>query len=386
MIANLKNLFANLNKQVKQKSESTKSSGFQTWFERAQFSMMPTQRAELYDMLGALITDGKPLDTSIRELKQRYVAKKRPLASSLTIWLGCLDEGKAFSESIKGYASETEAIIIAATEKSGDLSSGFAQASSVARASAEIRSTIIAEMTTPVIQIIMLFVLLIGFSVSMAPQLMESVPLSAMDDSQRALFELSGIIAKTWMYIIPSLSLVGFIAMRSVPRYSGTFRHILDKIPPWSIYRIYSSATFMISLSALIKAGIPIESAIRFIRQQSSPWMKEHLSIMTGRMRAGIEQGEAMDTGLLSDRVSDMVAIYSSTADFDAAINTLGKTATEDGLRTIKKQAGLAKTISMVLIGFAVGWILISVMAIGDAAKRASDMSSQQNSSITIKK
>jgi len=207
-----------------------------------------------------------------------------------------------------------------------------------------------------------------------------------MDDSQRALFELSGIIAKTWMYIIPSLSLVGFIAMRSVPRYSGTFRHILDKIPPWSIYRIYSSATFMISLSALIKAGIPIESAIRFIRQQSSPWMKEHLSIMTGRMRAGIEQGEAMDTGLLSDRVSDMVAIYSSTADFDAAINTLGKTATEDGLRTIKKQAGLAKTISMVLIGFAVGWILISVMAIGDAAKRASDMSSQQNSSITIKK
>ena len=354
-----------------------RSSVFGNWFERKMFGFMPKQRAEFYEMLSALIADGKPLDTSVRELETRYRAKKRPLAGMLAAWSDSLNEGKPFSEAIRGYASETEIVIIAATERSGDLAGGFLQAAGVARSGAAIRGVVAAEMTTPAIQAIALVVMMIAFSTSMAPELTGSIPMSAMDGSQRALFAFAAVVASTWLFAVPAMIASVGLAIWSMPRYTGPFRTVLDRLPPWSIYRIYSSATFMIALSSLIRAGVPIESAIRFILAQSSPWMKAHTSVMVGRLRAGVEQGDAMDTGLLSNRMADMVAIYSKTSNFDVAVSSVGKMSTEDGLVNIKKQAGAARTVSTVLIGLLVGWIFTAMMSISDAAQRANTMTQQ---------
>jgi type II secretory pathway component PulF len=345
--------------------------------ERWLFTVSPKQRAEFFEMMGALIKDGKPLDSSLRELQVRYTQKKRRLASLLTAWSSALSEGKTFATALTGYASETEVIIIAACEKSGDLVGGFSQAALVARSSAAIRSTLIEEMMTPGIQLLILLAMLIGFSTGLAPQLVQSVPMSAMDDSQRLLLGLAAVIASTWYLIVPALVAVAYFALWSMPRYMGALRPFLDRIPPWSVYRVYSSATFMIALSALIKSGVPIETAIRFIKQQSSPWLKDHLSVMIGRLRAGVEQGSAMDTGLLSDRLADMVAIYSRTADFDAAVSSIGKISMEDGLANIKTSAGFAKTIATIAIGALVGWIFLSMLGISDAAQRANNQTQQ---------
>lgn len=347
------------------------ASGLQARLLQMQFSLSPKQRAEVYEMLGALIADGKPLDASARALRDRFTAKKRPLAPLLRHWVGALDEGKSFADAIKGYAADTEVVIIAATEKSGDLATGFSQAAGVARASAAIRGTMFAELSVPTMQVVALLLMLVGFSLKMAPELVRTVPLSSMDESQRTLFALADVVAQTWHVGFVAMAAAAMATLWSMPRYSGSLRPYLDKIPPWSIYRIYSSATFAISLSSLIRAGVPIESALRFIRQQSSPWMREHMSVMVGRMRAGIEQGEALDTGLLSERMADMVAIYSKTASFDAAVSSVGRLAMEDGMASIKKQAGRAKLASLVLIGVFVGWMFVAVMGIGDAATRA---------------
>jgi toxin co-regulated pilus biosynthesis protein E len=355
------------------------TSKVQDIFERLQFSMSPSLRAEFYEMLSALVADGKPLDASIRELKERYVAKKRPMAGMLVHWLSTLDEGKSFGEAVKGYAADTEATIIAATDKSGALAEGFKMAAGVARAGAEIRSAVMNEMRGPLIQLAVLFAVMLFFSIKIAPSLTGSIPMWAFDDNQRALFQLTDSVARYWFYAVPVMVAVVAGVIYSVPRYTGALRPYLNKIPPWSIYRTYSSASFMISLSALITAGVSIESALRFIRQQSPPWLQSHLSIMVGRMRSGTEQGAAMDTGLLSNRVSDMVAVLSNTSDFDAAIATLGAAATKDGLISITAQARLLKGISTALVGFMVSWILTSVMAIGEASQRASDNAQAQS-------
>lgn len=345
--------------------------GMSASLERTRFKLSPTSRAEFYEMMGSLIKDGKPLDASIRELHIRYEKKRRPLGLLLAAWSKAMAEGKLFATALTGYVAETELVIIAAAEKSGDLTAGFEQAALVARSSSQIRKTLAAELTTPAIQSLVLIFVLIGFSTTVAPQLTQSVPLWAMDDSQRALFGLSAFIASTWYVITPALAGLVYLALWSMPRYTGTFRPYLDKLPPWSIYRVYCSSTFMISLSALIRAGVPIETAIRFIKQQSSPWMAEHLAQMVRSLRSGVEQGEAMDTGLLSDRLSDMVAIYSRTADFDRAVSSVGKLSMEDGLTNIKGKAAMAKTVATLLIGVVVGWIFLAVMGISDAAQRA---------------
>ena len=342
------------------------------WFIKWQFTSGAAMRASLYEKLASLINDGKPLDAALRQMHARYAEKKRPLTPILGAWVNSMDEGKTFADASRGYISDTESVIVAAGEKSGDLGGAFDQAALVARAGADISKAVRSELATPAVQVVLLIALMVGFSTSVAPGLSQSVPNSALDESQRILFGLASIIAKTWFVAVPLLAAGVWAALWSMPRYTGPVRKYLDKIPPWSVYRIYSGSTFMISLSALIKAGIPIEAAIRFIRAHASPWMREHMSVMVGRLRSGADQGEAMDVGLLGDDSADTVAIYSKTTNFDAAMNSVGKEAIKTGIESIRAKAGTAKIVSTLLIGLFVGWMFDAMMGISDAAQRAS--------------
>lgn len=353
------------------------SADLESWLAKAQFKMGAVKRAAFYEKMAALIQNDIPLDAALRQLLARYSEKKRPMAPLLKAWVSALDEGKLFAEATRGYIGETEGIIIAAGEKSGDLVVAFEQAALVARASSDIGKAVRGEMTTPAVQVVVLVCLLVGFSTTMAPGLAQSVPPSALDSSQRALFGLAAVVAKTWFIVVPGLVIGFWAALWSMPRYTGPARRFLDRIPPWSVYRIYTGSTFMISLAALIKAGVPIEAAIRFIRGQSSPWMREFLSEMVGRLRSGADQGSAMDVGLLSDELADTVAIYSKTSTFDDAMNSVGKEAIKTGIEGIKAKAGFAKIVATVLIGVFVGWMFDAMMGLSDAANRAQQQQQQ---------
>lgn len=342
-----------------------------------QFSSSAVRRARFYEMMASLIADGMPMDASLRQLGARYREKKRPMALIIKAWLSTMNEGKRFAEATRGYVSDTETIIIAAGEKSGDLVTAFEQAALVARASADITRAVRTEMATPVVQVVLLLFLLVGFSTSIAPELVKSVPHSALDASQQALFGLAGIVAKTWYIVLPILFVGAVVAFWSMPRYVGPGRSIMDKLPPWSVYKVYAGSTFMISLSALIKAGVPIDGSIRFIRDQSSPWMREYLRIMLGRLHRGDDQGAAMDVGLLSDDISDLVAIYAKTTAFVTSVNAVGREAIKSGIENIKAKAGLARTVSTILMGMMIGWMFISMMNISDAAQRANQQQQQ---------
>tara|TARA_B100001105_G_scaffold136374_3_gene109250 strand:+ start:6916 stop:8022 length:1107 start_codon:yes stop_codon:yes gene_type:complete len=351
----------------------------EAWLAKVQFKMGAVKRAAFYEKMSSLIGDGIPLDAALRHLLARYTEKKRPMAPLFKAWVSSLDEGKQFAEATRGYISDTESIIIAAGEKSGDLAVAFDQAAVVARASADINRAVRGELATPAVQVIVLICLLVVFSTTMAPGLVQSVPPSALDSSQRALFGLAAVVAKTWFMVVPALVIGFWAALWSMPRYTGPARKFLDRIPPWSVYRIYTGSTFMISLAALIKAGVPIEASIRFIRGQSSPWMREYLSEMVGRLRSGADQGGAMDVGLLSDELADTVAIYSKTTTFDAAMNTVGKEAIKTGIEGIKVKAGFAKVVATILIGVFVGWMFDAMMGLSDAANRAQQQQQHQS-------
>lgn len=346
-------------------------------FVKWQFKISAARRARFYEMMSSLIADGMPLDASLRQLGVRYKEKKRPMAKLLKAWLSAMNEGKSFAEASRGFVSDTETIIISAGEKSGDLVTAFEQASLVARASADITRAVRSEMATPVTQLVLLVFLLIGFSTSIAPELVKSVPHSALDGSQQLLFGLAGVVAGTWYFVLPVVLTFAWAAYWSMPRYVGPCRTLMDKLPPWSVYKVYAGSTFMISLAALIKAGVPIEAAIRFIRAQASPWMRDHLTVMVGRLRSGADQGSAMDVGLLSDDIADLVAIYAKTTAFDSAVNSVGREAIKSGIENIKAKAGLARTLSTLLMGLMIGWMFISMMNISDAAQRANRQQQQ---------
>ncbi|MFK4705832.1 toxin co-regulated pilus biosynthesis protein E [Roseateles asaccharophilus] len=338
-----------------------------------QFKQSGAQRARFFEMMGSLIKDGKALDAALRELADRYKKKKRPNEPIMRSLASSLSGGSTFSDAVRPFVADTEFIILSSGEKSGNLGAAFEQASVVARAGVDMTKVVRKELSTPVIQVALLIALLVGFSTNVAPSLAKSVPWSALDESQRMLFGLADIVAKTWFIVVPLLVGMVVLALWSMSRYTGPARRIMDRIPPWSVYRTYAGSTFMISLAAMIGAGVPIESAIRFIKKSSMPWLSEYLGQMVGRLRSGNDQGEALDVGLLTDDLADTVAVYSKTSDFESAMNSLGREAIKVGIEDITRKAGVARTLATILIGLLVAWMFDAMMGISDAAQRANN-------------
>lgn len=341
--------------------------------ERFQFRSGASARADFFEMLASLVKDGKPLDAGIRELGDRFTAKRRPHAHMLVEWGRAMKSGKPFSEAIGPYVDETEALIIASTERSGDIHNGLVQAATLARSKAEMKAALLRELLGPVLKTLALVGMLIGFSTSIAPTLTRTIPSWAMTLTQRSLFSTSDAV-RVWWPLGLALAVCAIVAVAwSIPRYTGRFRSLLDRFPPWSVAKVNYSSTFMLSLTCLIQSGVPIETAIRYIRERSNPYMREHLALMVGRLRAGIEQGEAMDTGLLGDRIADMVAIYSRTADFDSAVRSVGQSALKEGIKQVEQKSQTVGLLVTVLMGVMLTWCFAAIMGIGDAAKRAAD-------------
>lgn len=344
---------------------------------RFQFKTSSVQRAKFYEKVASLVRDGQPFDAVLRIMQARMVANGRPFGYVIGKWLNVLQEGRPFAEAIKGSAPNTEAIILAAGEESGDLAGALEQAAMVALTGHQLIKTLRTALTMPVVQLIILAVVMIGFSNKVAPTLEKSAPLWAMQPSHRAFFEFAGDVRQWWMLVVP-LTIGLIVAMlASMPVYAGSMRKYLDRIPPWSIYRVYTSSTFMISLAALIQAGKPIEASIRFIRANSSPWMKTHLTEMISRLNLGQDQGDALDVGLFGDDLADTIAIYAKSSSFQQSMKSVAAEALKTAIVDIEAKSAVAKTMATILLGVTIGWMFDSTMGIGDAAKKAQDMRGQ---------
>lgn len=76
------------------------------------------------------------------------------------------------------------------------------------------------------------------------------------------------------LILIVSASLITFVSwsLANLPAYG--LRSLLDKLPPWNIYKAYTATSFLIALSSSIKLGSSFNSAILQLQPISSPYLK----------------------------------------------------------------------------------------------------------------
>lgn len=333
-------------------------------------------RLQTYENLYHMLENDLPLDHCIYELVDRKTARKRPEAVVLKRWHDKMKQGYTFAEAIREHVPSGELSLIGAGERGGKLAEGLKQAHRVTSSLLMLRKQLVSKLAMPATMFAALGFLIIGFSTKMAPEFAKTLPPAQWSQSGQILYAFSLFVKEYWIHSFVGMGvLVAGIAL-SLSRLTGPVRAKLDRLPPWSIYRTYSSATFLIALSSLMSAGVPILDAVKHVRVTASDWAKSHLNVMVSRMRAGVEYGEALDTGLMDDETSDNVMIYSRLAGFNKAINDIGARVIDEAVGRISVQAALANTISIVLVGLMLAWIL-SVN--NDVTNRASARANNPN-------
>lgn len=321
-----------------------------------QFKADSHRRIRLWRKLARMLSNGVPILTALEDLYKRSKTKgaKHPDTIMFTEWMRALKNGEHLSVAIESWVPQSESMIISAGEQSGDLINAFESAISITAAGNEIRGAVISGIAYPMI----LFSLAIGlmwlFGTKVIPQFSRIVG----DDSKwtglaATTIKLSNFTQHYLIFVvIVVLAFIGLI-IYLLPRWDSQLRILMDKMPPFSIYRLTNGAAWLISLSALIRAGVRLEQALLKLSQHSGKWMKNRIAAALSGMRSGLPLGDALARSgynFPDEEIIDDLIVYSKLSGFDEALSILGKEWIAEGVARIKGQMRILNGIAILFV------------------------------------
>jgi type II secretory pathway component PulF len=306
------------------------------------------ERLDFYDVFATY------LDRSVRQpvaLAEIYgietegrapaVVWLRPLATAIPFWLHrILDRGDGLGAVLADWLPHDEAMIFAALTESGLTGNGLRDLARLSARQAAWKKSL-RRALLPLFGASALFVA--GFwylSRSLFPTLFAALPQGVeLDGATADLKGVSDFFAAFGPYLLGAITIVPVAVARLLPIWTGPWRKLLDEFPLFSLYRTWTGLGFLLSLAALLKAGVSLREALEVLERRSPPYVAERLRAVLVRDDAYL--GEALAASgygwpdprtiklirhfILSDRPGDALAqlAETSTERLDASLKQL---------------------------------------------------------------
>lgn len=332
----------------------------EAFFTRVQFTS--SKRLFLYQKISSFLDQGVPIHDILDQLAKNYAALKKSdiRATILKEWVAGLSVGRDFSTILGEWVPAAEAMLIRSGEKSGSLSDAFRNACVTTEASGRMKETIFAKLSYPAVLFMMLFGLIYMFSTKAIPPLVLVKDPETWPPASKNLYTMSTFVENYWLAFIVSIVVFVIFVLISIPRLTGFSRRILDRLPPWNIYKTFQSAVFLVSIAAMMRTGTPLVESIQAMKRLSNPYVTEYLKKMLLRMDAGRPIGEALNVGFFTNEMGMDIKIYGEVSNIQGAMDEIGRVSIEDGIKKISSGANSLKNIAIVGVGTYVMWVYYS--------------------------
>lgn len=343
-------------------------SAFEKKFARFMFKLDTKGRRRLWLKLAKLIGNGVPILQALETIHNRRIAsggKSHPQTIAIGDWMIGIRNGERLSPMLDGWVGDDERMLISAGEQSGTMEKALQSASRVMEARSQINSAVFNGLAYPFVLIILAFGVLYLFGFKIVPAFSRIAPPEKWTGLARAMIEIS-LFAQHWLWLLAIIMVATTTAFFiSLPRWDGPMRIRLDRYAPYSIYRVMHGSTWLIGLSALVEAGLRIETALQQLSSTASPWLRARIDGCLRGTRSGLNVGEALGrTGYeFPDReIIDDLGVYSSLSGFDTALSLLGKEWLEESVAQIKGRMGVVFGISLLLVGVLIAFMVGGMM------------------------
>lgn len=307
-------------------------------------------RVRLWRKLGKMLRDGIPIITALEEIRALRT-KGDPMGIALGEWAAVMKNGRKISEAVREWVTTEEAMLLMAGEQSGSLPEAMVSVVTVTKSKTNIKSAVIGGIAYPFFLILMSFGVMYLFNFKIIPAFSRAVRGEAWTGMAKTMVDMSGF-AQTWLHWIALLIVLLIISVFvSMPIWSGPWRTVADRFPPYSIYRVMQGSSWLIALSALIQAGVRLDSALEQLSANSSVWGKVRINAALRGLRAGRNLGEALqqsgyefpDREIISD-----IRVYATKSGFDEALRLIGEDWITESVERI--QSLMAKVFSGTLL------------------------------------
>ena len=364
-------------------SDRIKSSVIGDWFEGTFSHQSPMmrrlakagyngdRRVRLYRKLSVLVKNGKRLQAAVDDIQAR--AAKKSSTDVEAIALADISEqmrrGQPFGVAIREYVPLGEAMVIQSGEKGGTLPQTLNLAAELILASKKMRGAAMEAVAYPLLIMSIAISVLAGFSIKLIPAFSSSMDPNSWTGSARGLYLLSEFVTSPWALMALAV-VVGAILtiILSLKRWAVGFRSTLDRVPPWSFYRLVVGGGWLMSLAALLNSGTTLIDAMQSMRQAArdpktgNPWLLERLSRTVYHINQGLNLGRALEatkTHFPDQEIVEDLVFYSDMPEFDRVLLQIGQDWVSDGVAKVQIQARILKTLAIMFASVLVGFLFV---------------------------
>ena len=335
------------------------------------FQFNSKMRSRTYRKIASFLKNGVSLPDTLRIL-QRFATDdgrkpKDPQALVLKEWSDRVGNGQSFGRAVIGWVPTADRIVIEAGEAAGSLATALENALFIQDSGKKIRSAIIGGVAYPAFLSILAIFLLIIFGVRIVPAFEEVLPRDRWTGTAAKMATVSDFVNYGLLPTVIAFGAVLGVVFYSLPRWVGAWRCRADKVVPWSLYRLNMGAGFMLSVSALVKAGVKVPDILRILMRGAPPWYHERMSETLRHINNGDNLGDALHRTRKhfpdEETVKDLRA-YAGFNNFDETLELLGRQWVEESVDKIKAQMSVVRNASLLLLGVVFGTIATGIFAL----------------------
>lgn len=337
----------------------------------AKFMMGPKQRLRFYRKLSGLLKNGVALQQALDVLWNRASdngrRRKDPMAVAIDQWRKVVRNGRRFGEALDGWAPDAECLIIDAGELAGRLDGALLDAITLNKGTTRMKGAILGGVSYPIVITAVIIGVLYLFATQIIPAFDEVASKDRWTGMARGLAIMSDLARDYTIPAIVVLVILVVLCIVSLPRWTGRARSMMDRYPPYSLYRTLVGTSFMLSLGGLLKAGVQIPNALKKLNRSSSPWLKERIDGGLRGVLGGLNLGEALQRSghEFPDReLVDDMRVYAELANFDDFMDSVGRDWLEEAILNIENQAKVMYNVLLFVLGLFVAWITYGLMMV----------------------
>ena len=329
-------------------------------------------RLKLYRKLASLLRNRfslmNALDLLHNSASNRGKNPGEPLAIAIASWGKALQNGLPFSEALKGWAPDRERLMLSVGDVS-DMESALMNLIRVSEGSTKMIRTIVGAITYPSFLFMMSVLIIYAIGVYMVPPMLEAAPDVIWRGTAATLVDMSAWIRDNWLLAFSVLPVVGIIIYLTLGIWTGRLRALFDSIPPWSLYKIFTGISWLLALSALVKSGTPVSTAMRALRRDSTHYLQERIDKTLLFINNGDNLGKALSkTGLeFPDKeiISDL-EIYSELDNFEEALENLANEWLDESVYLIENKAAILNMVAILTVAGIIAWAVFGVFEMQD--------------------
>ncbi len=292
-----------------------------------------------------------------------------PFAIVMRQWQKNLERGMTFSEATRGWVPPNETLLVT----SGNLSNLVVALENVGRVvdgMQRIRRAMTTAVAYPLFLLALTFGIIIMVGIYLVPPLAEVAGNSIVwHGSARSLVWLSDVSIKYWyVFLVGFASAVGIVWI-TLANWTGRLRATFDNFPPWSTYKIQVSVGWLMSLAAMVSAGVTIPDAMRMLADSANRYLRSILERALRFIANGDNLGRALQNtnrGFPDDEIIGDLTIYADMNGFDENLTQVANDYLNESVRKMEKISNTMNSMGILLVSAIIAWVVLGTFQMQD--------------------